>query len=48
MQMICKKKKKIYLCAQEFVEAPTWMHLDIAGVMDGSDMPYLSKGKFKL
>lgn len=33
---------------QEFTTAPHWMHLDIAGVsgvVDGSDVPYLSKGK---
>ncbi len=29
------------------MEAPHWMHLDIAGVsgvVDGSDIPYLAKG----
>lgn len=30
---------------KEFVTAPNWMHLDIAGVMDNKDdVPYLGKG----
>lgn len=32
---------------KEFTKAPHWMHLDIAGVsgvVDGSEVPYLSKG----